>query len=92
MIKAMFHQNDGETWLFYLLHIQNAVLILILAFKNDTQFGSNMGGKRRKVIVKRKLKKYKIRKTSYFQAFCKHSKLIPPIKIDNLQKFAWQIY
>lgn len=51
-----------------------------------------MGGKRRKVIVKRKLKKYKIRKTSYFQAFCKHSKLIPPIKIDNLQKFAWQIY
>lgn len=36
MIKAMFHQNDGETWLFYLLYIQNAVLILILTFINDT--------------------------------------------------------
>lgn len=92
MIKAMFHQNDGETWLFYLVHIQNAVLILILAFKNDTQFGSNMGEKWRKVFVNRKLKKYGFRKTPYFKAFCKHSKLIPPIKIDNLQKNVCRIY
>jgi hypothetical protein len=70
-----------------LLHIQNAVWFLILTFKNDTKLGINQAENESRVIIKRKLKKYKLWKSPYFQAFFKHSKLIPAIKNDNLQNF-----
>lgn len=42
---------------------------LILTFKNDTKLGINQAENESRVIIKRKLKKYKLWKSPYFQAF-----------------------